>query len=148
MISTSWGRHATCSTPSHVELCRGGDDRGAGGDGRDPDWFDQSQNVSEKLGGKFSWSRGDLFGLRLRATLGLDIARDTTSQELVRAGMDWVPETTYESVSPFVQMEWWVADSVMLTGGLRHERGKLQVDDYITIPDQRLTPGRRRSPSP
>lgn len=111
------------------------------GDGRDPNWFDQSQNVSEKIGGKFSWSRGDLFGLRLRATLGLDIARDTTSQELVRAAMDWVPEASYESVSPFVQLEWWLTDSVMLTGGVRYERGKLDVDDYLTIPDQRLTPG-------
>ncbi|WP_277929811.1 TonB-dependent receptor [Lysobacter sp. M15] len=104
------------------------------GDGRDPDWHDQSQNLSEKTGGKFSWSRGDLFGLRLRATLGLDLARDTTSQELIRAGLDWVPETTYESRSPFVQAEWWLTDTLMLTGGLRHERGKLQVDDYTTIP--------------
>jgi iron complex outermembrane receptor protein len=104
------------------------------GDGRDPDWHDQSQNRSEKIGGKFSWSRGDLFGLRLRATLGLDLARDTTSQELIRAGLDWVPETTYESWSPFVQAEWWLTDTLMLTGGLRHERGKLQVDDYTTIP--------------
>ena len=104
------------------------------GDGRDPDWHDQSQNLSEKTGGKFSWSRGDLFGLRLRATLGLDLARDTTSQELIRAGLDWVPETTYESWSPFVQAEWWLTDTLMLTGGLRHERGKLQVDDYTTIP--------------
>jgi iron complex outermembrane receptor protein len=104
------------------------------GDGRDPDWHDQSQNLSEKIGGKFSWSRGDLFGLRLRATLGLDLARDTTSQELIRAGLDWVPETTYESWSPFVQAEWWLTDTLMLTGGLRHERGKLQVDDYTTIP--------------
>ncbi len=104
------------------------------GDGRDPDWFDQSQNVSEKTGGKFSWSRGDLFGLRLRATLGLDVARDTTYQELVVAGLNWVPETTYESWSPFVQAEWWLGDRVMLTGGLRHERGRLEVDDYTTIP--------------
>ena len=104
------------------------------GDGRDPDWHDQSQNLSEKTGGKFSWSRGDLFGLPLRATLGLDLARDTTSQELIRAGLDWVPETTYESWSPFVQAEWWLTDTLMLTGGLRHERGKLQVDDYTTIP--------------
>ncbi len=110
------------------------------GDGRDPNWFDQSQNASEKLGGKFSWSRGDLFGLRLRATVGLDLARDTTAQELVKAGMNWVPETTYESWSPFVQAEWWISDSVMLTGGLRYERGTLKVDDYLTIPDQRLTP--------
>jgi len=104
------------------------------GDGRDPAWWDQSQNNSEKVGGKFSWSRGDLFGLRLRATFGLDLARDTTSQELVRAGLNWVPETTYESWSPFVQAEWWVTDSVMIAGGLRHERGKLEVDDYFTIP--------------
>ncbi|HEY0504702.1 MAG TPA: TonB-dependent receptor [Lysobacter sp.] len=104
------------------------------GDGRDLNWWDQSQNNSEKVGGKFSWSRGDLFGLRLRATVGLDLARDTTSQELVRAGLDWVPETTYESWSPFVQAEWWVSDSVMIAGGLRYERGKLEVDDYFTIP--------------
>jgi iron complex outermembrane receptor protein len=103
-------------------------------DGRDPNWFDQSQNVSEKLGAKMAWSRGELFGLPLRATLGLDLARDTTRQELVRAGLDWVPETTYESVSPFLQAEWRVADRLLLTGGLRHERGRLEVDDYTTIP--------------
>ncbi|MEJ1096239.1 MULTISPECIES: TonB-dependent receptor [unclassified Pseudoxanthomonas] len=110
------------------------------GDGRDLNWYDQSQNQSEKLGGKFSWSRGDLFGLRLRATLGVDLARDTTSQELVLAGLDWVPETVYESWSPFVQAEWWITDAVMLTAGLRHERGKLRVGDYLTIPDQRVVP--------
>ena len=110
------------------------------GDGRDPDWYDQSQNASEKLGGKFSWSRGDLFGMDLRATFGLDLARDSTYQELVYAQIDWVPETTYESVSPFVQAEWRFADAWLLTGGLRHERGELQVDDYLTIPDQRTVP--------
>ena len=83
----------------------------------------------------------------LRATFGLDLARDTTYQELVRADIDWVPETTYESWSPFVQMEWWVADSVMLTGGLRYERGKLEVDDYLTIPDQRTSPAGVRAPA-
>ena len=56
-----------------------------------------------------------------------------------------MPETTYESWSPFVQLEWWVSDAVMLTGGLRHERGKLEVDDYTTIPRQRRRqPLRRR----
>lgn len=104
------------------------------GDGRDPNWFDQSQNASKKLGGKFSWSRGDLFGQNLRVTLGLDWARDTTHQELVVSQLDWVPETTYESWSPFVQAEWWVTEKVMLTGGLRYERGKLRVDDFTTIP--------------
>lgn len=104
------------------------------GDGRDPHWFDQSQNISEKLGGKFSWSRGDLFNQRLRVTLGLDLTSDKTHQELVVSQLDWVPQTTYQSWSPFVQAEWWVTDQVMLTGGLRYERGKLKVDDFTTIP--------------
>ncbi|UHQ22447.1 TonB-dependent receptor [Lysobacter sp. 5GHs7-4] len=103
-------------------------------DGRDLHWWDQSQNVSEKLGGKFSWSRDNLFDQRLRMTLGLDWGRDTTYQELVVARMNWVPETQYESWSPFVQAEWWISDKVMLTGGLRYERGKLKVDDFTTIP--------------
>lgn len=96
--------------------------------------FDQSQNVSEKIGGKFSWSRGDIADLPLRLTFGLDLARDETYQELVVSGLKWVPETVYSSVSPFVQAQWRITDSVILTGGLRHERGELQVDDYTTLP--------------
>ncbi|ALN56410.1 TonB-dependent receptor [Lysobacter enzymogenes] len=103
-------------------------------DGRDPHWWDQSQNVSEKIGGKFGWSRDNLFGQRLRATIGLDWNRDKTYQELVVAKLKWVPQTTYESWSPFAQAEWWVTDKVMLTAGVRHERGKLEVGDFTTIP--------------
>ncbi|MEH6416676.1 TonB-dependent receptor [Pseudomonas sp. CGJS7] len=103
-------------------------------DGRDLHWWDQSQNVSEKVGGKFSWSRDNLFDQRLRVTLGLDWNRDKTYQELVVAKLKWVPETEYESWSPFVQAEWWITDKLMLTGGVRHERGKLKVDDFNTIP--------------
>ena len=110
------------------------------GDGRDLHWFDQSQNVSEKLGGKFSWSRGSLFDQNLRVTVGLDWARDETYQELVVSGIEWVPDTVYESWSPFVQAEWWMTESLMLTAGLRYEHGKLTVDDYTTIPDQRTDP--------
>ncbi|KRG70209.1 hypothetical protein ABB29_07795 [Pseudoxanthomonas dokdonensis] len=104
------------------------------GDGRDPHWWDQSQNASEKLGAKFSWSRGNLFDQNLRVILGLDWGRDSTHQALVEAGLDWVPETTYESWSPFAQFEWWLAESVLLTGGLRYEHGTLQVDDFTTLP--------------
>lgn len=103
-------------------------------DGRDPHWWDQSQNVSEKVGGKFSWSRDNLFGQRLRAIVGLDWNRDKTYQELVVSKLKWVPETQYESWSPFLQAEWWVADKVMLTAGVRHERGELKVGDFTTIP--------------
>ncbi|MGH8079583.1 MAG: TonB-dependent receptor, partial [Lysobacter sp.] len=103
-------------------------------DGRDLHWWDQSQNVSEKVGGKFSWSRDNLFDQRLRVTFGLDWNRDKTYQELVVAKLKWVPETQYESWSPFMQAEWWVADKVMLTAGVRHERGTLEVGDFTTIP--------------
>ncbi|KRB10325.1 TonB-dependent receptor [Lysobacter sp. Root690] len=103
-------------------------------DGRDLHWWDQSQNVSEKTGGKFSWSRDNLFDQRLRVTGGLDWNRDKTYQELVVSGLKWVPQTQYESWSPFLQAEWWVADKVMLTAGVRHERGTLKVGDFTTIP--------------
>ncbi len=96
-------------------------------------WQDQSQNLSEKLGGKFSWSHPELLGLPLQATFGLDLAKDTTAQELIEADLDWVPETTYSSVSPFAQLVWNLGD-VSLVGGLRHERGELEVDDYTTLP--------------
>ena len=103
-------------------------------DGRDLHWWDQSQNVSEKTGGKFSWSRDNLFDQRLRVTGGLDWNRDKTYQELVVSGLKWVPQTQYESWSPFLQAEWRVADKVMLTAGVRHERGTLKVGDFTTIP--------------
>ncbi len=96
-------------------------------------WQDQSQNVSEKLGGKFSWSHPELGGLPLQATVGLDLQRDTTYQALLEAGLDWVPETTYRSLSPFLQLQWNLGE-LSLIGGLRHERGELEVDDYVTLP--------------
>ncbi|WP_434212281.1 TonB-dependent receptor [[Pseudomonas] boreopolis] len=95
---------------------------------------DQSQNASEKYGAKTSWSRGELFGLPLRATFGLDLARDRTYQELVHSGLKWVPATTYTSLSPFVQTEWRLAPQWLLTAGLRYEHGELEVDDFTTIP--------------
>ncbi|HEY0662117.1 MAG TPA: TonB-dependent receptor [Lysobacter sp.] len=97
-------------------------------------WFDQSQNVSKKSGAKFTWSRGEIADLPLRLTFGLDLQRDQTYQELIVSGFNWVPETTYTSLSPFVQAEWQIGDDVTLTGGLRHERGELEVDDFTTLP--------------
>lgn len=96
-------------------------------------WQDQSQNISEKHGAKFSWSHPAWLDLPLQATVGLDLARDTTAQRLLESNLDWVPETTYTSLSPFVQLQWTVGD-VSLVGGLRHERGELAVDDYVTLP--------------
>lgn len=96
--------------------------------------FDQSQNASEKTGAKLGWTRRELFGLPLAATFGLDALRDETEQSLAQTGRLWVPSTVYRSLSPFVQAEWWFGSKVMLTGGLRHERGELDVADYTTLP--------------
>lgn len=95
--------------------------------------FDQSQNESHKVGAKLGWSRRDVFGLPINATLGLDVLRDRTSQVLVETGRRWVPETEFRSLSPFVQADWRVSDAILLTGGLRHERAELRVDDYTTL---------------
>ena len=104
--------------------------------GNDPNatWIDQSQNASKKTGGKFSWSRGDVGGVPLRLTFGLDVIRDETYQRMIISDLDWVPKTKFESISPLVQTEYWFGDSVMLAAGLRHESGKLKVGDYVTLP--------------
>src|SRR5690606_35798030 len=68
--------------------------------GSDEVWYDQSQINAEKLGGKFTWSRGYIADLPLRLTLGLDLIRDTTEQRQLASDLGWVPPTTYQSLSP------------------------------------------------
>ena len=101
--------------------------------GSDEIWYDQSQIEAEKLGGKFTWSRGYVADLPLRLTLGLDLLRDTTEQRQLASDLGWVPPTTYQSISPLLQAQYRVGD-VMLSGGLRYESAKLDVDDFITLP--------------
>lgn len=96
-------------------------------------WYDQTSIGAEKHGAKLTWSRGDIGGLPLRLTLGLDLTRDTTEQRYLAADITYVPPTTYESVSPLVQAEYRIGD-LLFTGGMRHERARLRVDDYMTIP--------------
>ena len=101
--------------------------------GSDEVWYDQSQINAEKLGGKFTWSRGYIADLPLRLTLGLDLIRDTTEQRQLASDLGWVPPTTYQSISPLLQAEYRLGP-VLLTGGVRHERANLEVDDFVTLP--------------
>jgi iron complex outermembrane receptor protein len=96
-------------------------------------WYDQTNIGAEKHGAKFTWSRSDIAGLPLRLTLGLDLTRDTTEQRYLAADITYVPPTTYQSVSPLLQAEYRVGN-LLFSGGLRHERAKLDVDDFTTIP--------------
>lgn len=96
--------------------------------------FDQSANNSEKLGFKLDW-QGDVPPLPgLSALVGVDALRDTTWQGLILTGRDWVPETRYESLAPFVQLNQRLLDGRLnLSGGLRYETVTLIVDDFETL---------------
>lgn len=111
-------------------------------------WQDQSENISHKRGAKFSWSRSLLEG-RARVLLGLDLSQDTTRQAWIRSGLNWVPQSRYRALAPLLQGEFYLTDSLMLTGGLRHERGELEVDSYTTLPQynggQQVQGGTRKS---
>lgn len=96
--------------------------------------FDQSANNSEKLGFKLDW-QGDIVPVPgLSALVGVDALRDTTWQGLVMTGRDWVPETRYESLAPFLQLNQRLMDGRLnLSGGLRYETVTLIVDDFQTL---------------
>jgi iron complex outermembrane receptor protein len=96
--------------------------------------FDQSANNSEKQGFKFAYDRAVERLPGFRYMVGLDGIRDETYQDLVQTDRLWVPETTFESVAPFVQLHqalW--DDRVNLAAGVRHEDATLEVDDYTTL---------------
>lgn len=96
--------------------------------------YDQSANNSEKLGLKLDW-QGDIASLPgLSALIGVDALRDTTWQGLIMTGRDWVPETRYESLAPFLQLNQRLFDGRLnLSGGLRYETVTLIVDDFETL---------------
>ncbi len=96
--------------------------------------FDQSANNSEKKGLRLSYERVVDAVPGLNVTGGLDALNDTTYQELMNTGRNWVPETEFTSFAPFVQLNQALLDKrVHLSGGLRHEIAKLKVDDYETL---------------
>jgi len=95
--------------------------------------FDQSQNESDKYGGKLSLSRDDLFDGYLKLTGGLDFLQDTTSQMLIATDREWVPKTVFKNLAPFLQAELRATERLTLHGGVRHEFAELEVDSFRTI---------------
>lgn len=96
--------------------------------------FDQSRNVSRKLGGKISYERA-VPGLEaLTLTAGFDALFDRTRQELVQTGRAWVPQTDFRSLAPFGQANLKLFDGVVrLAGGVRYENVQLDIPDYTTL---------------
>ena len=96
--------------------------------------FDQSANLSRKLGGKISYERAVPGFEDLVVTAGFDALFDRTEQYLVQTGRTWVPQTDFRSLAPFAQANLALAGGlVRLAGGLRYEDVKLKVGDYETL---------------
>ena len=96
--------------------------------------FDQSVNKSRKVGGKLSYERA-IPGLdALLVTVGIDALDDSTAQSLLQTGRDWVPQSEFRSIAPFVQGNLALLDgAVRLSGGARYEDVKLEVPDFTTL---------------
>ena len=96
--------------------------------------FDQSVNNSRKVGGKLNYQR-EVPGLdALIFSAGVDLLHDRTAQTLLHTGREWVPETDFRSVAPFLQgnLEL-LAGKLRLSGGARYEDVRLKVGDFETL---------------
>jgi iron complex outermembrane receptor protein len=95
--------------------------------------YDQSRSLASKWGSKISLTKDGLLDERLKVTVGIDTLRDEGEQDLYGTGRTWVPPSTYDNVSLFGQAEYRLFDSLVLHGGVRHERADLDVDSYRTV---------------
>lgn len=96
--------------------------------------FDQSSNNSTKLGFRFSYEREVQALPGFRFIVGFDGVNDETFQSLIATDRNWVPETDFTSLAPFVQIHQSFFDGRFhLSGGVRQEFSTFKVDDYETI---------------
>lgn len=98
-----------------------------------PDLYDQSQNESDKVGGKLTLSRDGMLDNHLKLTTGLDVLQDETTQILAQTGREWVPETQFRNLAPFLQAEVSPTEQLILQAGVRYEYAELKVDDFTTL---------------
>ncbi len=94
--------------------------------------FDQSQNNSLKHGVKVTWARTFESAGNLGVVTGVDVLNDRTDQVLAQTGRFWVPETTFQGWSPYLQLEK-PFGRLSLHGGIRHEIARLEVGDFETL---------------
>ena len=95
--------------------------------------YDQTQAITKKIGLKSTLQKESLFDLPLDMTVGLDAIRDKSRQDLILTERTYMPEATYTSYEPFVQLQSEPIDGVILHGGARHTQSELSVDDYTTV---------------
>ena len=94
--------------------------------------YDQSEIDSKKKGLRSAWTRPTLFGVQdLELRIGLDVVKDEAQQRLALTDRVWVPPMEYESVAPWMQLNWDIGP-VTLSGGWRRQDDELHVDSYTT----------------
>lgn len=92
-----------------------------------------SETTSQKQGVKSNWSTDRFAGIQdLELNAGVDVVQDTAQQKLALTNRVWVPPMTYKSTAPFAQLSY-SAGPVTVSGGVRHEGGELNVNDYTTV---------------
>lgn len=93
--------------------------------------FDQSEILSKKVGLRTSYTLNDFLTKGFELRFGIDIVHDQTQQYLAVTNRVWVPPLNYLSFGPYVQLSYDIGP-VTLSGGWRHEDGRVKVNDYTT----------------
>jgi len=98
-----------------------------------PNLIDQSQNNSEKVGVKITLAKDQVASLPINVVYGFDVLVDETWQSLIQTGRSWVPKSRSKNYAPFLQAEFTGIEQITVTGGVRHEKSKLKVNDFTTL---------------
>jgi iron complex outermembrane recepter protein len=92
---------------------------------------DQSEIRSKKYGLRTSFTLPDFLTTGLEVRIGIDAVHDQTEQRLALTDRVWVPPMKYTSFGPYLQLSYDIGP-VTFSGGIRHEDGRVKVDDYTT----------------
>ncbi len=119
-----------------------------------------SRAKNEQIGGRLAITTPLSRANNLRLTWGSDYVTEDSRQRFDLYDPDrfdasggrvyrkiserpFVPSYTYNSLGLFGQLEWNIDDRVILSGGVRHERIGLEVNDYTTFNDRQIQGGDR-----
>lgn len=92
---------------------------------------DQSEINSRKHGLRTSFTLPEFFK-DLEVRVGIDAVYDNTEQRLAITDRVLVPPLKYTSFGPYAQLSYDIGP-VTVSGGVRHENGRVKVDDYNTL---------------
>lgn len=94
---------------------------------------DQSQIQAEKQGAKISYSVAHSQSIPLDFSIGVDAFQDRNEQVLLQTDRVWSPKIDFQNHAPFVQADYPISKTLLLSAGLRQEYADLKVGDYRTL---------------